>query len=114
MRENQLLSYYDVHKEVTIEIDSSEVGLEVVLTHDGRPVVYTYRSLTKTEHNYTQIAKQCLSIVYASQQFEQYILGKENVEVLKDHNLLMSIGEAHTVKPEEVAENVSTPTAKTR
>ena len=83
--EAPVLSYYDVNKEVTIESDSSKVGLGAVLTQDGRPVAYASRTLTKTERNYTLIEKECLSIVFATQRFEQYILGKEKVVVLTDH-----------------------------
>ena len=91
--EAPVFSYYDVNKEVTIESDSSEVGLGAVLTQDGRPVAYASRTLTKMERNYTQIEKECLSIVFATQRFEQYILGKEKVVALTDHKPLMSIFE---------------------
>jgi len=86
-----VLRYFDVNKEVTIECDSSDVGLGAVLTQDGCPVAYASRALTQTEHNYAQIEKECLAIVFAAGRFEHYILGKDIVQVLSDHKPLMSI-----------------------
>ena len=86
-----VLRYFDVNKEVTIECDSSDVGLGAVLTQDGCPVAYASRALTLTERNYAQIEKECLAIVFAAERFEHYILGKDVVEVLSDHKPLMSI-----------------------
>ena len=61
-----VLRYFDVNKEVTIECDSSDVGLCAVLTQDGCPVAYASRALTQTERNYAQIEKECLAIVFAA------------------------------------------------
>ena len=86
-----VLRYFDVNKEVTIVCDSSDVGLGAVLTQDGCPVTYASRALTQTERNYAQIEKECLTIVFAAERFEHYILGKDIVQVLSDHKPLMSI-----------------------
>ena len=50
-----VMRYFDVNKEVTIECDSSDVGLGAVLTQDGYPAAYASRALTQTERNYAQI-----------------------------------------------------------
>ena len=42
-----ILHYYDVDKDVTIECDSSDVGLGAVLTQDGHPIAYTSQALTR-------------------------------------------------------------------
>ena len=41
-----VLHYYAVDKEVTLECDSSDVGLGAVLSQDGHPVAYASRALT--------------------------------------------------------------------
>ena len=46
-----VLGYFDVSKEVTIDCDSSEVGLSTVLTQDGCPVAYASQALTQTKSN---------------------------------------------------------------
>ena len=86
-----VMRYFDVNKEVTIEWDSSNVGLGAVLTQHGYPVAYASRALTQTERNYAKIEKECLAIVFAAERFENYILGKDIVQVLSDHKPLMTI-----------------------
>jgi len=58
---------------------------------DEHPVAYASRALTVTERNYAQIEKECLAIVFATQRFEHYILGKKDIVVQSDHKPLMSI-----------------------
>ena len=48
----QVLAYYDVTKDVTIQCDASSYGLGRVLLQDGRPIAYTSRALTPTEKRY--------------------------------------------------------------
>lgn len=82
------LKYYDTRKPVEIECDSSQSGLGAVLMQEGQPVAYGSRTLSKTEQNYAQIEKECLSIVYACEHFDKYILGKSDLTVYTDHKPL--------------------------
>ena len=86
-----ILHYYDASKEVPIESDSSDVGLGGVITQEGHPIAYASRALSQTERNYAQIEKECLSIVFATERFEHFILGKENVRALTNHKPLVTI-----------------------
>ena len=45
--EAPVLHYFDVNKEVTIECDSSDVGLGAVLTQDGSPIAHASQALTQ-------------------------------------------------------------------
>ena len=65
--DSPVLRYYDVNEEVTVDCDSSEVGLGGTLLQDGQPVSFASRALTPTEQRYAQIEKECLAIVYACQ-----------------------------------------------
>jgi hypothetical protein len=49
------------------------------------------RALTATEDSYAQIKKELLAIVYACENFNQYILGKSDVVVKADHKPLETI-----------------------
>ena len=62
--------------ELILQTDASDAGLGAVLEHSGRPVAYASRSLTKSEHNYSVIQKECLAAVYAMKQFRHYLLGR--------------------------------------
>ena len=86
-----VLHYYDPAKEVTIECDSSEVGMGAVITQEGHPVAFASRALTSTERNYAQIEKECLAIVFATQRFDEYILGMDKVTICTDHKPLTTI-----------------------
>ena len=83
--------FYDSNKEMTLECDSSEIGLGAVITQDGHPVAYVSRALIQTEGNNRQNEKECLEIVFAPERFVQYIMGKYNVVVLLDYKPLMAI-----------------------
>ena len=90
-----VLCYYDVSKPVSIQCDSSETGLGAALLQDGQPVAFASRTLTPTERGYAQIEKECLAIVLSCDRFNQYIYGRESVDVQSDHKPL----EAIFVKP---------------
>ncbi|XP_038060249.1 uncharacterized protein K02A2.6-like [Patiria miniata] len=86
-----VLQFYDIKKEVSIECDSSDVGLGAVLTQEGKPIAYASRSLTSSERHYAQIEKECPAIVFAAERFDQYILGRSNERIQTDHKPPMPI-----------------------
>lgn len=47
--------------------------------------------MTKTEQNYAQIEKECLSIVFACQRFHYYLYGRGEITAETDHKPLTSI-----------------------
>ena len=50
-----VLQFYDVSKDIVVQVDSSSTGLGAVLIQDRKPVAYASRALTRTECNYAQI-----------------------------------------------------------
>ena len=54
---------------------------------DGHPVAYASRSLTPTEFQYAQIAKELVAIVLGMEKFETYLYGRK-VVVESDHKPL--------------------------
>ena len=83
-----VLKYYNVHEEVTIQCDASEVGLGATLLQNGQPIAYASRALSKTEQCYAQIEKECLAIVFACERFDHYIYVKDCITVQSDHKPL--------------------------
>ena len=63
-------TYFDEKKNAVIYCDASPVGLSSILlqkVENKNPHVISYssRSLTTTEQKYSQIKRECLSLVYA-------------------------------------------------
>ena len=83
-----VLKYYDVTKDVTIQVDASPNGLGAVLLQDEHPVAYASGSLTQSEQNYAQIEKEMLAITFGCERFHEYIYGKKSVTVNTDHKPL--------------------------
>ena len=86
-----VLRYYNVNEEVTLQCDASQRGLGASLLQNGQPVAYASRALTATEARYAQIEEDLLAIVFACTHFEQYISGRDVVQVETDRQLLISI-----------------------
>ena len=86
----QQLRHYDPNAELTLQADASQYGLGAALMQHGQPIAYASRSLTDTETRYAQIEKECLSVVYGLERFDQYTFGRP-VRVENDHKPLESI-----------------------
>ena len=52
--------------------------------------MYSSKAQTATEHNYTQIEKELLTIVFAAEKFDKYIYAR-NAQVQNDHKPLETI-----------------------
>ena len=82
-----VLRFYDVTDEVTLQCDASECGL----LQSGQPVAYASRALSLTEQSYVQIEKECMAIVFACEKFDQYLNGRNQINVETDHKPLIPI-----------------------
>ena len=91
LTESPVLKYYNVNEEVTIQCDTSETGVGVVLMQNGQPICYASRALTDTETRYAQIEKELLAIVWSCHKFDQYIYGRDVVHVDSDHEPLQAV-----------------------
>lgn len=68
-----VLQYFNPEKPVTTQSDISQSGLGSCLLQKGHPMIYASRSLTNAEQNYAQIEKELLAIVFACEQFHQFV-----------------------------------------
>ena len=74
--------------------DSSAYGISAVLAHcllDGseKPVGYVSRTLSKAEHNYSQLEKEGLACVFGVKKFYSYLYG-HSFDLITDHKPLLS------------------------
>ena len=83
-----VLKFYSLDEEVILQCDASEKGLGATLLQNKQPVAFASRALSKTEQNYAQIEKECLSIVFGCERFRQYLLGRNTIYVESDHKPL--------------------------
>lgn len=76
------MAYFDIHKETSLTVDASPVGLGAILTQntpgkeDTRVIAYASRALTTTERKYSQLEKEALAIVWGSEHFRLYLQGQ--------------------------------------
>jgi len=86
-----VLKFYNVHDEVTIQCDASEKGLGATLMQNGQPIAFASRALSGIEQAYAQIEKECMSILFACERFDQYLHRRNLVSVTTDHKPLVPI-----------------------
>ena len=96
MSRHQTLAYYDLHKPVVIQADASDEGLGGALLQPDKhgrlqPVAYTSCIMSPTEQRYSQIEKECLAICHSLSKFDQWVYGKQDIEVHTDHQPLETI-----------------------
>ena len=86
------MAYYDPAKTTRLTVDGSPYGLEAILSNidqDGavRNVAYASRSLSPTEHRYSQTEQEALAVVWGCERFHMYLVGTP-FELITDHEAL--------------------------
>ena len=61
------LRYFNAHKPVIIQVDTSQKGLGAALLQDGCPVAFTSKALTPTEQGYANIECEMLACVFGAE-----------------------------------------------
>ena len=79
-----LLAFPDHTKPFDVETDASDYQLRSVIQQQGRPITYYSRKLNSTQHNYTTLEKELLSIVKTFKEFWTILLGS-TIWVHMDH-----------------------------
>ena len=78
----QTLALFEIGRESRVSADASSYGLGAVLRQrqpDGswRPVTFVSRSMTPTEQRYAQIEKEALTLTWACDRLNQYLIGSK-------------------------------------
>ena len=90
-----VLALYNPNAKMKIRADASAYGLGAVLLqyHEGedwKPTAYASKSMSKMEKRYSQIEKEALALVWASEKFADYVIGK-HIQIETDHKLLVPL-----------------------
>ena len=80
---------------LVVATDASAYEVGAVLSHrcpDGseRPIAYASRTLSSSEHNYVQVEKEALSLVFGVQKFHKYLYGR-HFSLQTDHKPFTTI-----------------------
>ena len=83
-----ILKPFDSKRETVVETDSSSYGTGAILKQkysDGYyPVQFASRTLNSAEKNYSQIERECLSVVFGCEKFKKFLLGGKFI-IKNDH-----------------------------
>jgi transposase InsO family protein len=91
------LTYYNRHKPLTLQVDSSTKGIGAVLVQEGKPIAYASKAMTDTETRYANIERELLAVVYGCQKFHTYLYGRKFL-VESDHKPLEQIAKKNLTK----------------
>ena len=87
-----ILAYPRFDRPFVLQTDASDLGLEAALTqtyHDGSECVISYvsRPLTDREKGYSATEKEALAVVFATDYYRVYLLGR-HFTLITDHSAL--------------------------
>ncbi|PAA81730.1 hypothetical protein BOX15_Mlig033926g4 [Macrostomum lignano] len=72
-----VIRIFDPRKLTTLTTDASESAVSGILSQDGHPVLYLSRRLSPAERNYSNIEREALAVVWATQRAKHFLLGKK-------------------------------------
>ena len=73
-----------------LNVDASGTGLGAVIMQDGKPVAFSFKTLTTSERRYANIERELLAIVWGAEKFHTYVYGRRII-VETDHKPLEAI-----------------------
>ena len=91
-----MLRYFDPSLPVTIQIETSQVGVGAALLQNNKPITFASKALTDTECHYANIEREMLAVVFGAERFRTYIYGRSFTKK-SDYKPLESISQENQV-----------------
>ena len=90
-----MLALYDARNHAILSADTSSYSQDAVLRQTQpvgslRLIAYVSRALTEIEQRYAQIEKEALTVTWACERFQGYLLGKK-LKAEMDHKPLVPL-----------------------
>ena len=96
MSDGTNISYFNENLETFLYCDASPFGVSSILlqrtpkSNNLKVISYSSRALTEVEQRYSQIERECLSIVHACERNRLYLLGSK-FQIYNDHKALINL-----------------------
>ena len=95
--DSDVLVHYNPDLQIILAVDTSNCDVSAVISHImpnglGKPVAFASRTLLSSEHNYSQLDKEALSLILAIgiKKFHKFLYG-QHFTIITDHKLLTFI-----------------------
>ena len=85
-----LLRPYQPDQPVVLTCDASQKGIAGILEQNDHPVLAISKILTEAEHNYSQIEREALAIVWSVKKLSKYLMNRK-FKLVTDHKPLTYI-----------------------
>ena len=84
------LQYFNSDDPITIQVDTSTIGVSAALMQQGEVISYHSRALTPTQQHYSNIERECYGFMNRVEHFHHYVFGHE-FTVQTDHQPLVQL-----------------------
>ena len=90
-----VLTHYNPELPITLAAGASAYGVGAVISHvfpdrSEHPLAFTSCTLTPSGHNYAQLEKEALSLIFGFKKFLRFLYGRKFI-LIKDHRSLVTI-----------------------
>ena len=93
LNSDRILPHYNPSQKIVLTAKASRQGVGAMISHIfadwiKKVIIHAARSLTPTEHNYSQVEKEAFALIFAVKKFHKMLFGY-HFTLLTDHKPLL-------------------------